>query len=75
MASGMTPADDTADAPRFPIVGLGASAGGLEALEQFLKALPADTGLLVSSLPSAQALSEVCDGLAARLGVRALRPC
>jgi two-component system CheB/CheR fusion protein len=38
-------ADDTADTPRFPIVGLGASAGGLEALEQFLKALPAGTGM------------------------------
>lgn len=29
----------------FPIVGLGASAGGLEALEQFLKAVPANCGL------------------------------
>ena len=29
----------------FPIVGLGASAGGLEALEEFLKAVPADSGL------------------------------
>lgn len=30
---------------RFPIVGIGASAGGLEACEQFFQALPADTGL------------------------------
>ncbi len=30
---------------RFPIVGIGASAGGLEALEAFFKALPNDTGL------------------------------
>lgn len=30
---------------RFPVVGLGASAGGLEALEQFLKNVPAKSGL------------------------------
>jgi two-component system CheB/CheR fusion protein len=30
---------------RFPIVGIGASAGGLEALTQLLKALPANTGM------------------------------
>src|SRR5450631_2780574 len=30
---------------RFPIVGIGASAGGLEALTALLKALPPDTGL------------------------------
>ncbi len=29
----------------FPIVGIGASAGGLEALEQFLRKVPADSGL------------------------------
>lgn len=29
----------------FPIVGIGASAGGLEALEQFLKHVPEDSGL------------------------------
>ena len=29
----------------FPIVGLGASAGGLEALEEFFKHTPADTGM------------------------------
>ena len=29
----------------FPIVGIGASAGGLEAFSQLLKALPADTGM------------------------------
>lgn len=28
----------------FPIVGLGASAGGLEAIEQFLGGVPADCG-------------------------------
>lgn len=31
-------------APRFPVVGLGASAGGLEALCSFFDALPANTG-------------------------------
>src|SRR5262249_19072721 len=30
---------------RFPIVGIGASAGGLEALEQFLKHMPKDSGI------------------------------
>src|SRR5712692_5218753 len=31
--------------PAFPIVGIGASAGGLEAFTQLLKHLPADTGM------------------------------
>jgi two-component system CheB/CheR fusion protein len=31
--------------PTFPIVGVGASAGGLEAYRQLLNALPADTGM------------------------------
>jgi two-component system CheB/CheR fusion protein len=30
---------------QFPVVGIGASAGGLEALKQFLQALPAQTGM------------------------------
>lgn len=30
---------------QFPIVGIGASAGGLDAFKQFLSALPADTGM------------------------------
>ncbi|MGA2403126.1 MAG: chemotaxis protein CheB, partial [Syntrophobacteraceae bacterium] len=34
------------DAPvDFPIVGIGASAGGLEALEAFLAPMPLDTGM------------------------------
>jgi len=35
-------------AASFPIVGVGASAGGLEALTAFLKALPARTGMAVA---------------------------
>jgi two-component system CheB/CheR fusion protein len=31
--------------PPFPIVGIGASAGGLEALEQFLRGVPPDSGM------------------------------
>jgi len=34
-----------ASSPRFPIVGIGASAGGLEAFTQLLRALPNDTGM------------------------------
>ena len=34
----------TANAP-FPIVGIGASAGGLEAIEQFLSNVPPDSGM------------------------------
>lgn len=47
----------------FPIVGVGASAGGLEALTQLLKALPVDTGMayvLVQHLaPCPSALAEI----------------
>jgi two-component system CheB/CheR fusion protein len=35
---------DTADL-QFPVVGIGASAGGLEAIKQFLKGVPARTGM------------------------------
>lgn len=31
--------------PSFPIVGIGASAGGLEAFTQLLQALPLETGM------------------------------
>jgi two-component system, chemotaxis family, CheB/CheR fusion protein len=37
--------DERGDGAAFPIVGVGASAGGLEAFTQLLKALPADTGM------------------------------
>lgn len=39
------PAARPAQEPPFCVVGLGASAGGLEALEQFFKRMPADSGL------------------------------
>ena len=35
----------------FPIVGIGASAGGLEAFESFFKACPADTGMAFVLVP------------------------
>jgi two-component system, chemotaxis family, CheB/CheR fusion protein len=41
-------------APHLPIVGIGASAGGVEALEQFFKSVPADNGVafvIVTHLP------------------------
>jgi two-component system CheB/CheR fusion protein len=41
----MLNASDTPVRPSFPIVGVGASAGGLEAFTQLLQRLPPDTGL------------------------------
>ncbi len=42
----MTPiVTEQAPEPVFPIVGVGASAGGLEAFTQFLSSLPSDTGM------------------------------
>jgi len=40
-----TPAPAPAKRAPFPIVGIGASAGGLEALDQFLSHVPPDSGL------------------------------
>lgn len=39
------PATSDTDKPAFPIVGVGASAGGLEALEELFGSMPADMGL------------------------------
>jgi len=39
------PSSVEADDPRFPIVGIGTSAGGLEALEQFLGGVPLNCGM------------------------------
>jgi two-component system CheB/CheR fusion protein len=50
---GLTDSDQPASALPFPVVGIGASAGGLEAFTEFLRALPSDTGMafvLVSHL-------------------------
>jgi two-component system, chemotaxis family, CheB/CheR fusion protein len=33
------------ESPAFPIIGIGASAGGLEALEQFFSSMPVNTGM------------------------------
>ena len=60
----ITELDEPASGSPFPVVGVGASAGGLEAFTQLLKALPADTGMafvLVQHLaPShASALAEI----------------
>ena len=56
--------DEPVEGVSFPIVGIGASAGGLEAFTQLLKALPADTGMafvLVQHLAPthASALAEI----------------
>lgn len=39
------PASDTCPETLFPIVGIGASAGGLEAFDQFFKEMPPDSGM------------------------------
>ena len=44
-ATGMLPAQEAAPAKSFPIVGIGASAGGLQALTSFFRALAPDTGM------------------------------
>ena len=59
------PADDARIAGRssFPIVGIGASAGGLEAFTQLLQHLPRDTGMafvLVQHLDPGLSFGEAC---------------
>ena len=55
MADGETPPQapkaQATVAPAFPIVGIGASAGGLEAFEAFFRACPADTGMAFVLVP------------------------
>ncbi len=43
--AGIEPCEDHRDDDLFPIVGIGASAGGLEAVEQFLRPVPDDCGI------------------------------
>ncbi len=42
---GESPPQAAQGTSRFPVVGIGASAGGLEALETFLRVMPADAGI------------------------------
>src|SRR5690349_23361518 len=64
-----TPPTDGSTGPAtgwFPVVGVGASAGGLEAFRQLLAHVPADAGLalvLVQHLEPGRA-SSLCDALA-----------
>ncbi|MFH1878483.1 MAG: chemotaxis protein CheB, partial [Candidatus Omnitrophota bacterium] len=44
---GKKPKKTPAGQKTFPVVGIGASAGGLEAIISLLKSLPADTGMAV----------------------------
>ena len=44
-ASGRAIQNQTVDRTTFPIVGVGASAGGLEAFRSLLEALPVNTGM------------------------------
>ncbi len=44
-SSEQPPPPETPSDKRFPVVGIGASAGGLEALQEFLRNLPDDTGM------------------------------
>jgi two-component system CheB/CheR fusion protein len=45
------PSADAPASPRFPVVGIGASAGGLEALKKLFAALPADSGMAFVLVP------------------------
>ncbi len=73
----MVEPDEPRSGASFPIVGVGASAGGLEAFTQLLKALPADTGMafvLVQHLAPthASALAEIL-GRATKMPVMEVR--
>lgn len=46
-----TPSSTLQNRVTFPIVGIGASAGGLEAFEQFFRAIPADSGMAFVLIP------------------------
>ena len=50
-SDGDVPSTDDNDVSEFAIVGIGASAGGLEAFTTLFKALPADTGMAFVLVP------------------------
>src|SRR5258705_13933796 len=49
--SAAVPADTPIHDKQFPIVGIGASAGGLEAFEQLLEGMPLTTGMALVLVP------------------------
>ena len=76
-AAEKTGAASGSDLPGFPIVGIGASAGGLEAFRQLLAHLPVDTGMgfiLVQHLdPSHESMSADIFSRATRMKVAEVR--
>ena len=46
-----TNSDEATETVAFPIIGIGASAGGLEAFEQFFHSMPVDTGMAFVLVP------------------------
>ena len=51
MGDKAVPVPSETASPRFPIIGIGASAGGLEAFEAFFRACPADSGMAFVLVP------------------------
>jgi PAS domain S-box-containing protein len=51
IAAAPAPSTGEAAEPRFPVVGIGASAGGLEAFRKFFSTMPADSGLAFVLIP------------------------
>jgi two-component system, chemotaxis family, CheB/CheR fusion protein len=49
--AGSSPPDPAASRRAFPVVGIGASAGGLEAFKKFFAALPATSGMAFVAVP------------------------
>jgi two-component system, chemotaxis family, CheB/CheR fusion protein len=45
VTSKLSPGEEQSPGKRFPVVGIGASAGGLEAIEQFLRNVPQNSGM------------------------------
>src|SRR5690349_9978666 len=51
IAAASVPSTGEAAEPRFPVVGIGASAGGLDAFRKFFSNMPADSGLAFVLIP------------------------